>query len=390
MSRFAIRGRMLLGTRLTQGMMRIQDGKIAEIQTGNQSMGSWEAIEMRDAAYIVPGFIDLQVNGGFGVEVGEDPEAIRALAAHLPETGVTAFLPTVITSPHEFYPKVIAAFEAARDAPGARPLGLHLEGPFLSPERHGAHRRDLIQQADPRLLDALLESDAVRLMTLAPERSDAPERIRKLREHNVVVSLGHTDATYEQFEAGAAAGARMATHLYNAMSPFAHRAPGAIGAALLDDRITVGLIADGVHSHPASLRLAFQMKHASRIALVTDMMAAAGMPPGTYTLGGQAVCVDGTSARLADGTLAGSLLTMDQAVRNILEWVRINLADSLRMASETPARLLGLTNVGAIRAGMDADLVLLDRDVRVQATIIRGDVVYERGAQQAKYMPPPK
>ncbi|MDQ6832174.1 MAG: N-acetylglucosamine-6-phosphate deacetylase [Chloroflexota bacterium] len=381
MSRFAIRGRILLGTRLTQGMMRIQDGKIAEIQTGNQSMGSWEAIEMRDAAYIAPGFIDLQVNGGFGVEVGEDPEAIRALAAHLPETGVTAFLPTVITSPPEFYPKVIAAFEAARDAPGARPLGLHLEGPFLSPERHGAHRRDLIQQADPRLLDALLESDAVRLMTLAPERSDAPERIRKLREHNVVVSLGHTDATYEQFEAGAAAGARMATHLYNAMSPFAHRAPGAIGAALLDDRITVGLIADGVHSHPASLQLAFQMKHASRIALVTDMMAAAGMPPGTYTLGGQAVRVDGTSARLADGTLAGSLLTMDQAVRNILEWVRINLADSLRMASETPARLLGLTNVGAIREGMDADLVLLDRDIRVQATIIRGDVVYERGTQ---------
>ncbi len=334
---------------------------------------------MRDAACIAPGFIDVQVNGGFGVEVGENPEAIRTLAARLPETGVTAFLPTVITSPPAFYPKAVAAFEAARDAPGACPLGLHLEGPFLSPQRHGAHRRDLIESADPRVLDTLLESDVVRLVTLAPERPDAPELIEKLRKRSILISLGHTDATYEQFEAGAVAGARMATHLYNAMSPFRHRAPGAVGAAFLDDRITIGLIADGVHSHPASLRLAFKMKHVSRTALVTDMMAAVGMPPGTYTLGGQKVIVDSTSARLADGTLAGSLLTMDQAVRNMLEWVSINVADILRMASETPARLLGLTKVGAIREGMDADLVLLDTNLHVQATIIGGEVVYERG-----------
>ena len=229
---------------------------------------SWEQrYPIYEAAFVAPGFIDLQVNGGFGVEVGEDPEAIRTLAARLPETGVTAFLPTVITSPSEFYPKAIAAFEAAKDAPGARPLGLHVEGPFLSPQRHGAHRRDLIESADPRLLDTLLESDAVRLVTLAPERPDAPELIRRLKARGILVSLGHTDATYEQFEAGVAAGARMATHLYNAMSPFGHRAPGAIGAALLDDRVTVGLIADGVHSHRASLQLAYRSqapRHISR------------------------------------------------------------------------------------------------------------------------------
>jgi len=350
----------------------VEDGQIQRVL---RASSVWEErYPAYEAAIVAPGFIDLQVNGGFGVEVGEDPAAIRMLAARLPETGVTAFLPTIITSPPEFYPKAIAAFEAARDAPGARPLGLHVEGPFLSPQRHGAHRRDLIESADPRLLDTFLDGNAVRLVTLAPERVEA-SLIHRLTRHGILVSLGHTDATYEQFETGVAAGARMATHLYNAMSPFTHRAPGAIGAALLDDRITVGLIADGVHSHSASIALAVRMKHASHIALVTDMMAAAGMPPGAYALGGQKVIADGVSARLEDGTLAGSLLMMDQAVRNMETW---GLAGALRMASETPARLLGLSHLGTIREGNDADLVLFDDEMQVRMTIIKGEVVYER------------
>ncbi|MGI8855468.1 MAG: N-acetylglucosamine-6-phosphate deacetylase [Thermomicrobiales bacterium] len=376
MSTFVVRGDILLGEGFTYGALRIEAGRIAGIE--RLPTGAMRESPRYEAAYIAPGFVDLQVNGGFGAEVGEDPEAIRTLAARLPETGVTAFLPTVITSPAAFYPKAVAAFEAAKDAPGARLLGLHIEGPFLSPERPGAHRHDLIEHADPRLLGVLFASDAVRLVTLAPERPDAPELIHRLKERGILVSLGHTDATYEQFEAGVDAGARMATHLYNAMSPFGHRAPGAIGAALLDDRITVGVIADGVHSHPASIALAFRIKHALHTALVTDMMAAAGMPPGAYVLGGQAVIVDGASARLADGTLAGSLLTMDQAVRNMMQWTDATPVDALRMASEVPARLMG--QGGCIAVGADADLVLLDRDFRVQATIIKGDVVYERGA----------
>lgn len=378
MSTFVVRGDILLGRGFTPGDLRIEAGRIADIRRA--SADEIDHGQRYDAAYIAPGFIDLQVNGGFGVEVGDDPGAIRTLAARLPETGVTAFLPTIVTSPPEFYPKAIAAFDEARNAPGARPLGLHIEGPFLSPQRHGAHRRGLIESANPRLLDRLLAGDAVRLVTLAPERPDAPELIRRLRERGILVSFGHTDATYEQFVAGVDAGARMATHLYNAMSPFGHRAPGAIGAALLDDRITVGLIADGVHSHPASLALAFRMKREARVALVTDMMAAAGMPPGTYALGGQEVHVDGVSARLADGTLAGSIITMDQAVRNMVHWTGAHLWDVLRMSSRIPARLLGLEYVGRIRSGDIADLVLLDRDLRVQATIIGGEVVYERGA----------
>ncbi len=178
MSAFVVRGEILLGDGFTNGALRIEAGRIAGIE--RQPTGGMRESPRYEAAYIAPGFVDLQVNGGFGVEVGEDPEAIRTLAARLPETGVTAFLPTVITSPPQFYPKVIAAFEAVKGAPGARPLGLHLEGPFLSPQRHGAHRRDLIEDADPHLLDVLLESDAVRLVTLAPERPDAPELIRRI------------------------------------------------------------------------------------------------------------------------------------------------------------------------------------------------------------------
>jgi len=377
MSAFAVRGTVLLGNSFAPGVVLIEDGRIAAILHGSQDR--YVATTIYDAPIIAPGFIDLQVNGGFGVEVGKDPDAIRTLAARLPETGVTAFLPTIITSPPAVYAEAYRAFHMERVANGARPLGFHIEGPFLAPTKHGAHRRDLIERADPCLLDMLLEGDAMCLITLAPEWPNAPELMRKLHARGVLISLGHTDATYEQFVAGVDAGARMATHLYNAMAPFGHRAPGAVGAALLDDRMTVGLIADGIHAHPASLQLAFRAKGVGHIALVSDMMTAAGMPPGAYTLGGQSVIVDGASARLVDGTLAGSLLTMDQAVRNMVRWTDATVADALRMAGEVPARLLGLDDRGEVRVGAVADLVLLDNDLTVRATIIKGEVVYERG-----------
>lgn len=382
MSRFVVRGNILLGSRMKRGMLLVEDGKIAGIRRREQLVKeSWWPVPVYQAAYVAPGFVDLQVNGGFGVEVGDDPEAIRVLARRLPETGVTAFLPTIVTAPTEYYPKAITAFEAAKDTIGARPLGLHMEGPFLSPARHGAHRRDLVENADPRLIDLFVNYGAVRLVTLAPERPGALEMISKLAERNILVSLGHTDATFEQFVAGVGAGARMATHLYNAMSPFTHRAPGAIGAALLDERVTVGLIADGIHSHPASLSLAYAVKHPARIALVTDMMAAAGMLAGTYALGGQEVIVNDDSARLADGTLAGAIVTMDQTVRNMHEWgIASEVAPALQMASEVPAGLIGMPQRGRIREGEDADLVLLDGSLNVQATIINGEIVYQREA----------
>ncbi len=374
----SVHGRILLGRDLVTGTLVVRDGRIDEILRGPYEAALDAPHPLLETAIVAPGFIDLQVNGGFGVEVGADADALRHLAACLPGTGVTAYLPTAITAAPDFYPRLFAAFAAARGAPGARALGLHLEGPFLSPARKGAHRQDLIEGADPALFDLFLHSDAVRLVTVAPERPGMLAYIRHLRERNVLVSLGHTDADYEGFVRGVDMGARMATHVYNAMSPFEHRAPGAIGAARLDDRVTVGLIADGIHSHAATIRLALHVKGPDRVALVTDMMSGTGLSPGTYSLGGRPVYVDHRAARRADGTLAGSILTLDQAVRNVVRWGGVTPADALRMASEIPARLLGLEYTGRVVVGAKADLVLLDEDLYVTGTIIGGQHVYEK------------
>jgi len=370
MSSFALRGRILLGSALVPGAVIVEGERIAGILRDPRA-GDLPG-DVVDADVIAPGFIDLQVNGGFGCDVGDDPAAILALARRLPESGVTAFLPTLITSPAEMYPKALAAFDAARHAAGAHPLGLHLEGPYLSPQRPGAHRRELIENADTTLLDAMIAGDAVRLMTLAPERPQARDMIRRLRARGLLVSLGHTDATLEQFEAGVDAGAAMATHIFNAMSPFGHRAPNVVGAALTDDRIAVGLIADGIHCHPRSVDLAVRAKGVEGIALVTDMMTAAGMPDGSYALGGREVVLREGAVRLPDGTLAGSVLTMDEAVRNVSRWTSVSTGEVLRMAAEIPARLLGLADRGRIGLGMLADLVLLDAGLHIRGTVIGG------------------
>ncbi|MGI8826189.1 MAG: N-acetylglucosamine-6-phosphate deacetylase [Chloroflexota bacterium] len=370
-----LRGRALLGTSLVPATVVIEDGRIAHVSRETEAGASPGAIETE---IIAPGFVDLQVNGGFGHDVGDDPGAIRGLAARLPETGVTSFLPTLITSPASFYAAAFNAFEIARDATGARVLGLHLEGPFLSPKRPGAHSVHLMESAQPELLDELIDHDALRLMTLAPERPGALEWIRRLRERGVLVSLGHTDASFEQFEAGVDAGATMATHLFNAMSPFGHRAPNVIGASLVDDRVTVGLIADGVHCHPSAIELTLRAKGAERIALITDMVSAAGMAAGSYRLGGREVHLRDGVVSLADGTLAGSALVMDQAVRNVVRWTSASIPQALRMASEIPARLLGLRNTGRIEVGLDANLVLLGGDLRVRGTLVRGLWAFRR------------
>lgn len=374
---FAVVGRLALGDRLVDGAVVIAGGRIVDVlrqpRAGNLPLAT------RQAAIVAPGLIDLQVNGGFGVEVGRDRSAISDLAAVLPRTGVTAFLPTLISSPAGDYPPLFADLAATADAPGARAIGLHLEGPFLSPARKGAHPAAAIAAADEALFARFLAEPAVRLVTLAPERPGGLDRTRRLRQRGVLVSLGHTDATAEEFSAGVDAGAGMATHLFNAMSPLGHRAPGAVGAALADERVAVGLIADGVHVHPLALRLTVATKGTAGVVLVSDMMAAAGQPPGRYRLGPQQVSVDDSSARLADGTLAGSILTLDRAVRNLTRWLDCSPALPLRMATETPARLLGLADRGRLAPGCVADLVLLDPDLVVVATYVAGSAVFEKG-----------
>jgi N-acetylglucosamine-6-phosphate deacetylase len=374
--RFAIRGELAIGNKLVSGAIVVDGERIVEILRTPRD-GALPDTVVR-VPIVAAGLIDLQVNGGFGVEIGWDPQALQLLARRLPETGVTSYLPTLISSSSASYRAALEAFESAQDQPGARALGLHLEGPYLSPERKGAHPGDAIKEASQELFEEMLNWEQLRLVTIAPERPGSLSRIRQLRERGVHVSLGHTDASLEEFETGVDAGAEMVTHLYNAMSPFQHRAPGAIGAALTDDRVTVGLIADGVHCHPASIQLAVRAKGIDRVALVSDMMAAAGMPAGEYQLGGRPVSVDATSARLADGTLAGTILTLDQAVRNTAHWVDVTQAEALLMATAVPARLLDLPDRGRIVSGGVADLALFDSDLQLIATLVGGRVVWER------------
>jgi N-acetylglucosamine-6-phosphate deacetylase len=374
----SVAGRLLVDGNLVKGALVIERGRIVDVRFGD--VGPLPAPRL-DAEIVSPGLVDLQVNGGFGLEVGGDGRALRALAGRLPSTGVTTFLPTAVSSGPADYRALGAALADARGAAGARMPGLHLEGPLLSPARAGAHRVGEIAGAGATIddvLDDLLGVGAVRVVTLAPERPGALALIHRLRQAGVAVSLGHTDATFEQTVAGIDAGATLVTHLFNAMSPLHHRAPGAVGAALADDRITIMLIADGVHVHPAALNVALRSKGSDRVALVTDAIAAAGAPPGRYALAGVEVISDGQTARLADGTLAGSTLTLDRAVRMMAGVAGARLEDALAMASSVPAAAVGLADVGRIAVGQLADLALWSAAMEVTATIVGGQVAFRR------------
>ncbi|MGF1472284.1 MAG: N-acetylglucosamine-6-phosphate deacetylase [Rubrobacteraceae bacterium] len=326
-----------------------------------------------------PGFIDLQINGSFGVDVGADEDGLGTLAAKLPSTGTTSFLPTAISWPVGRYRDFLGRLEGAAPVYGAQILGAHLEGPFLAPARKGAHDPANLRTVDPGLLEEILEAGQVRMMTVAPELPGAEKAARILQENGVVSSIGHTDATYEEVLRAPDRGFSAATHLYNAMSPFGHRAPGAVGAVLTDDRLRAGVIVDGVHVHPGALQLAYREKGPEGLALVTDAMEAAGMEDGVYELSGRKVRLSSGFVRLSDGTLAGSALTLDAAVRNASEFLGVPLENAVRMASETPAEILGLPERGRLEPGADADLVVLNPGGFVQETIVAGKTVYRRG-----------
>ncbi len=373
---YAIRGRLVLPEGLVHGALVVQHGRIAEVL--RTPAAGHLPVQVYDAPLVAPGFIDVQVNGGFGLSVGADGAALRGLCARLPETGVTSFLPTLVSSPAALYPATVEAFRAPRDAPGAQALGLHLEGPFLSPKRAGAHALDALASAPHDLYERLHDAPLL-MVTLAPELPGALARVRALRERGVVVSLGHSDATFAEVQHAIEAGATLVTHLYNAMSPFQHRAPGLAGAALADDRLSVGLIADGVHCDPASVRIALRCKGPERVLLVSDAMAGAGMPDGVYALGDQDITVRGLEARRADGVLAGSVLRLDQALRHARAWGGLDIADACRLVSEVPARVLGLRDKGRLVRDSDADLVVLDERLHVQASVRQGACVYASG-----------
>ncbi|MGC9359069.1 MAG: N-acetylglucosamine-6-phosphate deacetylase [Anaerolineae bacterium] len=363
------------------GHAGVKDGRIAFVEEGHpkQRLEAHRRVDLRGAT-LAPGLIDLHTHGADGHDAMDATStALEGMARFAARHGVTAFLAATMTSEE---PAVLAALRnikahMERDLGGARLLGAYVEGPFLSPACAGAHEQAMLCEPTIREVDAILETGAARAVVLAPELPGAGEAIERLTHAGIIVALGHTAASYDQMVAAAEAGATLVTHLFNAMTSLHHRKPGPVGAALTLESLTCELIADLVHIHPAVLRLALRAKGLDGVALVTDAMRGAGLPNGEYSLGGLPVVVANGSARLHDGRLAGSVLTMDQAVRNVKDVMGISLAEAWRLGSAVPARVLGLTGTkGDLAEGMDADLVVCDAEGHVQATMVAGRIVH--------------
>ena len=358
----------------------IADGRIQAILPPDETPTLPQQAQVIDAEGLVlaPGLIELQINGGFGFDFTEDPASIWRVAEQLPRYGVTTFLPTIITSPLATIQGAIEVIQAGAPAGfrGAQPLGLHLEGPFLNPARKGAHNPTHLRLPEPALAAGWSPASGVRLVTLAPELAGAHETIRALRAQGVVVSAGHSMATFEQALAAFEAGVTYGTHLFNAMPPMEHRSPNLAGALLTTPGVTVGLIVDGIHAHPAITRLVWKAKGPGEITLVTDGMAALGMADGIYRLGDFDITVQHGAARLPNGVLAGSIVQPDQEIRNLMAMTGCTLGEALTTFTSTPARVLGLTDRGRIAPGCLADLILLTPDGHIRRALVQGEEVY--------------
>jgi len=364
--------------------IEVVNGRIASILASAESRrqhgvdGELDA----DGLLATAGFIDLQINGAAGHDLSADPTSIWAVGAAIVRYGVTAFLPTIVTSPREVVEAARRTLLAGPPAgyTGARALGLHVEGPFISAERIGAH--DPTYRRDPELVfvERWSPTAGVRIVTLAPELPGAIELTRELVLRGIVVSIGHTAASAAETQVAFDAGARFVTHLFNAMPALDRRAPGPIGVALADRRVTVGLIADGLHVDPLLVEMVWRSAGPGRVSAVTDAIAALGRPPGRYPLGSVEVTVDDTSARLPDGRLAGSLLSLDRAVRNLRAFTGASIAEAVGSVTSTPAHLLGVgATYGVLAEGRAADLALLTADLEVAATIVGGRLAYRVG-----------
>ena len=382
MSETAKRRTLFHGARIFDGdtivddhAVLVEDGFVSAIIPAGEMVDAGETVDLA-GGLLAPGFVDLQLNGGGGVLFNDTPtiEGIAAIAAAHRRFGVTAVLPTLITDTPETMRLAAQAVRDAIKAGIAGCLGIHLEGPFLAPSRKGAHRADLIRPMSDEDVDFLLGLEiGTVLLTLAPDRV-APDLIRRLVDGGIVVSLGHSDATYEQVAAAVDAGATGVTHLYNAMSPLDHRAPGMVGGALDFGALSCSIIADGHHVHPAALRTALGAKRGpGKLFFVSDAMPTVGDPGDRFELNGRTVTRENGRLTLEDGTLAGSDLDMASAVRYAVDHLDVPLEEVLRMASLYPAGLVRLDErYGRIASGFAADFVHLDEDNQVRSVRIGG------------------
>jgi N-acetylglucosamine-6-phosphate deacetylase len=380
-----LEGAVVLTDRIVEhGLVAIEGGRITgvwDLAASPRPEGQKDGTTTRlEKGYISPGFIDIHIHGGGGGDfLDADPEAVAAITEMHGRYGTTGMLATTLTASEE---DLIKSIRAAKAAPrrGAAILGFHIEGNFINIKYKGAQDPRYIRPGNTAEVDRIMAEGRpgdVWHFTVAPEIPGHLDLIRHMTGKGAVVSAGHTEATYEQMAAGVAAGVRHVTHLYNAMRGLHHREPGTVGAALTLPNLTVELIADGFHIHPASLKVAVGARGADRVILVSDAMRATGLPDGEYSLGVLPVWVKDGQCRLADGTIASSVLTMNRAVKNMVDLVGVPLHEAVAMASLNPARLYGLPK-GAVAPGLDADLVLMDAELNVLETIVGGETVFQK------------
>jgi N-acetylglucosamine-6-phosphate deacetylase len=386
-------GKLLTPTdALDHPLVLIEQGRILEISSrSSRQVPAGVSISDLGDGVIAPGYVDLHLHGSAGYDVMDDTrEALSAIERLLARHGVTSYFPTTVTAPIDVTLRALDRLSGEietrerhleRDleqtsADGknrACPVGIHLEGPFISHARRGVHPAEHLLAPTPTLFEQLWQAarGRIRMMTIAPELEGAPEVIAEAARRGVCVSLGHSDADFEAAERGMAAGARHATHTFNAMRPLYHRSPGLLGAALTDRRLSADIIADGVHLHPAIVKLVANAKGPEQTVLITDAISATGMPDGRYRLGSFEVDVrDGKCT--ADGKLAGSVLTMDRAVRNLARFAEWSIPEAVAAASRNPARVAGIAKKGILAVGADADFVVLSPAGDVMRTFIGG------------------
>jgi N-acetylglucosamine-6-phosphate deacetylase len=360
--------------RIEQPLVLVDDGAIIEISSRAHKETPANTTDLGNGL-MAPGFLDLHVHGGAGSDVmdqGGLPVVSRFLAGH----AVTSYLPTTVTAPVDKTLSAldqIAASIEKHDSSGARPLGIHLEGPFLSHARRGVHPEKDLLKPSVQMFDRFWQAarGQIRMMTIAPELEGAIEVIASAASRGVLMSLGHSDASMDSARAGIDAGARHVTHTFNAMRALDHRSPGILGVALTDARLSADIIADGVHTDPSMVRLFLKAKGPDAAVLITDGLSPTGMPSGHYHLGALEVEVkDGVC--VSNGTIAGSVLTLDQAVRNVMKFAQWNLQASVALASSNPARTLGLAEAGVLKPGARADFAVLTPQGEVKSTFIGG------------------
>ena len=355
----------------------VTDGRIGALRCPGEDGG-----EILDAQglWLAPGLIDLHLHGALGCDVMDaTPAALQTIARFLAQHGVTSWLPTTMSASREAIAAAVTNVAACpQPADGAQHPGVHIEGPYLSKAYPGAQALAALRLPDPEEYDAWLRSGVVRLITLAPELPGADRLIDAGRRQGIEFAIGHSGADYETVLAAAGRGLLQATHTFNGMAGLHHREPGTLGAVLDDGRILAQLIGDGLHVHPAMMRLLLRAKGLARVLLISDAMRATGLGDGDFELGGQAVIVRGGEARTLDGALAGSTVTLDEILRRVMRHAGLSLAQALPMASTVPAAALGLEGrKGTLQPGADADLILLDDDAQVRLTMVAGRVVHD-------------